>query len=40
MNSESFTPEKYYDLFDVFSEKNSDMLPFHRKYDHKIILEE
>ncbi len=32
-------PAKYYDLLDVFSKKNSDILLSHRKY-HKIKLEE
>ncbi len=33
-------PEEYHDLLDVFSKKNSDTLPPHQKYDHKIILKE
>ncbi len=32
--------EEYHDLLDIFSKKDSDTLLFHRKYDHKIILEE
>ena len=32
-------PEEYHNLLDVFSKKDSDILPSHRKYDHKIILE-
>ena len=33
-------PAEYHDLLDIFSKKNSDTLPPHQKYDHKIILEE
>ena len=33
-------PAEYHNFLDVFSKKNSDTLPPHRKYDHKIILEE
>ena len=33
-------PAEYHDLLDIFSKKNSDKLPPHQKYDHKIILEE
>ena len=36
----SVVPEEYHDFLDVFSKKNSDTLPPHRKYDHKIQLEE
>ena len=36
----SVVPEEYHNLLDVFSKKDSDTLPPHRKYDHKIILEE
>ncbi len=32
--------EEYHNLLDVFSKKDSDTLPSHQKYDHKIILEE
>ena len=39
-NPRSVVPEEYHDLLDVFSKKDSDTLPPHRKYDHKIILEE
>ncbi len=31
---------EYHNLLDVFSKKNSDILPPYRKYDHKILLEE
>ena len=33
-------PEEYHSLLNVFSKKDSDTLLPHRKYDHKIILEE
>lgn len=36
----SVVSEKYHDFLDIFSKKNSDILPTHQKYDHKIILEE
>ena len=36
----SIVPKEYHDLLDVFSKKNSDTLPPHQKYHHKIILEE
>ena len=36
----TIVPAEYHDLLDVFSKKNSDTLPPHQKYDHKIILEE
>ena len=39
-NPRSVVSEEYHDLLDVFSKKDSDTLPPHRKYDHKIILEE
>ena len=39
-NPKTVVPEEYHDLLDVFSKKDSDTLPPHRKYDHKIILEE
>ena len=32
-------PEAYHDYMDVFSKAASDLLPPHRSYDHKIILE-
>ena len=32
--------KKYHDLLNVFSKKDSDTLPPHQKYDHKIILKE
>ncbi len=35
----SIIPEEYHNLLDVFFKKNSDTLPPHQKYDHKIILE-
>ena len=35
----SIISEKYHDLLDIFSKKNSDTLSLHQKYDHKIILE-
>lgn len=31
--------EKYHNLLNVFSKKNSDIFPSNWKYDHKIILE-
>ncbi len=36
----SVVPEEYHDLLNVFPKKDSDTLPSHRKYHHKIILEE
>ena len=39
-NPRSVLSEEYHNLLDVFSEKDSDTLSSHRKYDHKIILEE
>ena len=39
-NPKNVIPEKYHDFLDLFSKKNSDTLRPHRKYDHKIILEE
>ena len=39
-NLKTIVLEEYYDLLDVFSKKNSDILPSHQKYDYKIILEE
>ncbi len=39
-NPRTIVPAEYHDLLDVFFKKNSDTLPPHRKYDHKIILEE
>ncbi len=36
----SVVPQEYHDFLDVFSKKDSDTLPPHRKYDHKIHLEE
>ena len=38
-NLKTVVPKKYYDLLYVFSKKDSDTLPSHRKYDYKIILE-
>ena len=38
-NSKSVVPQEYHDFLDVFSKKNSNTLPPHRKYDHKIYLE-
>jgi hypothetical protein len=32
-------PEAYHDFIDIFSKAASDLLPPHRSYDHKIILE-
>ena len=32
-------PEAYYDFMDIFSKAVSDLLPPHRSYDYKIILE-
>ena len=39
-NLRNIVLEEYHNLLDVFSEKNSDTLLSHRKYDHKIILKE
>ncbi len=36
----SVVPQEYHNFLDVFSKKNSDILPLQRKYDHKIHLEE
>ena len=36
----SVVPQEYHDFLDVFSKKDSNILPPHRKYDHKIYLEE
>ncbi len=36
----SVAPQKYHDFLDVLSKKDLDTLPLHRKYDHKIHLEE
>ena len=36
----SVVPQEYHDFLDVFSKKNSDTLPPHQKYDHKIYLKE
>ena len=36
----SVVPQEYHDFLDVFSKKDSDTLLLHRKYDHKIHLEE
>jgi hypothetical protein len=32
-------PEAYYDFIDIFSKVVSNLLPPHRSYDYKIILE-
>ncbi len=37
---QSVVPQEYHDFFDVFSKKDSDTFPPHRKYDHKIYLKE
>ncbi len=39
-NPKSIVPQEYHDFLVVFSKKDSDTLPPHRKYDHKIHLEE
>ena len=39
-NLRSVIPKEYHDLLDIFSKKDFDTLPPHRKYNHKIILEE
>ena len=39
-NPKTIIPEKYYDLLDMFSEKNSNILSFHWKYYYKITLKE
>ncbi len=39
-NLKSVVPQEYHDFLDVFSKKDSDTPPSHRKYDHKIHLEE
>jgi transposase InsO family protein len=36
----SQVPDCYSDFYDVFSKAESDKLPPHRSYDHKIVLEE
>ena len=33
-------PREYHDYLDVFSEEQADVLPPHRPYDHKIIIED
>ncbi len=35
----SKVPEKYWEYLDVFSKRESDKLPPHREYDHRITLE-
>lgn len=35
----SIIQEKYHDLLDVFSKKDSDLLLSYKKYDYKVILE-
>ncbi len=40
IDPKSVIPQEYHDFLDVFSKKDSDTLPPHRKYDHKIYLEE
>jgi transposase InsO family protein len=37
--TEPSIPDKYMDYAHVFSKKESDLLPLHRQYDHKIELE-
>ena len=39
-NLKSILSEEYHDFLNLFSKKNSNKLPPHQKYDHKIILEE
>ena len=39
-NPKSVVPQEYHDFLDVFSKKDSNTFPLHRKYDHKIHLEE
>ena len=39
-NPKTVVPKKYHDFLDVFLKKDLDTLPAHRKYNHKIILEE
>ena len=39
-NPTSVVTQEYHDFLDVFSKKDSDTLPPHQKYDHKIHLEE
>ena len=39
-NPRNVVPQKYYNLLNIFSKKNSDTLPPYRKYDHKIYQEE
>lgn len=36
-NPRSIITEKYYNFLDIFSKKNSDIFPFHQKYNHRII---
>ena len=33
-------PKEYHQFLDVFSRQEADMLPVHRSYDHKILLED
>ena len=39
-NPKSVVPQENHNFLDVFSKKNLDTLPPHRKYDHKIHLKE
>ncbi len=36
----TIVPAEYHDLLDLFSKKNSGLLPLYQKYDYKIILKE
>ena len=38
-NTKSIILQEYYNLFDIFSKKDSDILFLHQKYDQKIYLE-
>ncbi len=38
-NSKSIISKEYYNLLNIFFKKSFDILLFHQKYDHKIILE-
>ena len=38
-NLKNVVPQEYHDFLDVFSKKDLDTLPLHRKYDHQIQLE-
>ena len=39
-DSKSIILEEYINFLDIFSKKDSDTLPSHWKYNHKIMIEE